>query len=126
MIVERQFSNLSPTFATLDIHIDHLDDQTSWLNLGQSTTKLILRPELAYNEFSSWSDYPEQFKFISVHLAVDQHITHVNRRTYDLLDMMVDVGGLVSAFYRSFVFLVLQFSEIRINTIITGSLFYLS
>lgn len=47
------------------------------------------------NEISNWSNYPESYKFFSVHFTLKQDINNIERATYDFLELMGDCGGVL-------------------------------
>ena len=47
------------------------------------------------NEFSAWTDYPRQYKFMSIHFGINMDIKHIDRTSYDFLNLMGDVGGVL-------------------------------
>ena len=51
--------------------------------------------KMQQNEFSSWTDYPFRYKFMSIHFNLDMDIYHTDRTSYDLLNMISDVGGIL-------------------------------
>ena len=85
-----------------------------------------MRPELQQNEFSSWTDFPEQYKFFGLHLELNPQIRVIQRRTYDLFDMARDLAGVFLFFNKFFRCIVTIFSTTRLNALISNRLFYLS
>jgi hypothetical protein len=47
------------------------------------------------NEFSSKNFYPEMYKFMSIDFDLSLDIQYTERTSYDLLNMMGDVGGIL-------------------------------
>ena len=44
---------------------------------------------------SSWRSYPERFKFTGFDLYLDTHLYKVSRTSYDALNFVGDIGGLM-------------------------------
>jgi hypothetical protein len=81
---------------------------------------------MKFTEFSSWVDYPDHYKFFSVHFELNQDVTHINRRTYDVLGFARDLGGVVFMGLRVFGGLAAIFAKLRLESLLTNRLFYLS
>ena len=81
--------------------------------------------EMKPNEFSSWTNYPEQYKFMSIDFQIDQDIYKIERSTYDLLDLIGDVGGMLEFFLFTFKMLALPFQVFRLYALIANRIFIL-
>jgi len=46
------------------------------------------------NEMSSWNQYPDLYKFMSIHFLLDTDINTIERETYSFLAFVGDIGGL--------------------------------
>lgn len=44
---------------------------------------------------SSWTSYPEKYKFIGFQINISDVYTIYERKTYDLLGLFGDIGGLL-------------------------------
>lgn len=75
------------------------------------------------NEFSSWVDYPERYKFFSLHIKLDPDIYKIDRATYDLLDLIGDVGGVLEFCVVLFKLICMPFALIRLRALITNRIF---
>jgi hypothetical protein len=53
-------------------------------------------------------------------------VKHVERKTYDLVSFAVDIGGAAVALFRFLAVPVAMFSRIRLDSLMTNRLFYLS
>ena len=49
--------------------------------------------ELEREHVSSWTQYPEKYKFVGLYIRLDDHMKETVRRTYDLVDLIGSVGG---------------------------------
>jgi len=77
------------------------------------------------NEMTSWVNYPEMYKFFSLHFELNQDIYKVDRVTYDSLDLIGDIGGVLG-----FLIFVLKasttpFSVFRLYALIANRIFIL-
>jgi hypothetical protein len=61
------------------------------------------------NQPSAWLDYPHFYKFVSYQIYLNQDFISYNRVTYDLLQFMSDVGGIQTALFILFYFLIGQY-----------------
>ena len=75
---------------------------------------------------SFWTNYPEQYKFYSVHFELNLDVKHTERTTYDLLDMISDIGGVIEFCYIVFNLFAVQFSKVRLKALLTSRLFQLT
>lgn len=46
---------------------------------------------------SSWTNFPEKYKFTGIDLYLDLTLYQVQRTSYDILNFLGDVGGLLQA-----------------------------
>ena len=79
-----------------------------------------------HNEYSSWVHYPEQYKFFSIHIQLNEDVKHVTRNTYDATNFARDLGGVFFVGLRVFGAAAYVFSNLRLQTLITNRLFYVS
>ena len=66
------------------------------------------------NIVSSWTDYPYNYKYMSVHFELNMDISHTDRTSYDLLNMISDVGGVLEILVILFTLLASRFARVRI------------
>ena len=83
----------------------------------------LMRPEVRPNEFSYWVNYPEKYKFFSVHFEFKRDVNHIFRRTYCLIDLASDLGGIGVIAFRLFGFIVTIFARLRLETLLINQLF---
>lgn len=50
---------------------------------------------IGQNYASSWTSYPDRYKFTGFDLYFDLNLYTVERSTYDILQLLGDVGGLL-------------------------------
>ena len=63
---------------------------------------------------------------MSIDFQLSMDIEHTDRTSYDFLNMMGDVGGVISILTITFGFLASPFAILKINAILTNRLFHLS
>jgi hypothetical protein len=51
--------------------------------------------EIKSNELTSWANYPDKYKFFSLDFYLNQDVRATDRSTYDLLDLVSDIGGIL-------------------------------
>ena len=66
------------------------------------------------NIVSSWTDYPYNYKYMSVHFELNMDILHTDRTSYDLLNMAGDVGGVIEILKIVFTLFASKFALLRI------------
>lgn len=66
------------------------------------------------------------YKFMSVHFELNMDISHTSRTTYDVINMMVDVGGVIKVLIIVFGLIASPFALLRIDAIVANRLFHLS
>ena len=125
-IINRQFNSKTPTFAYVKTSIDLLEDEASNINIGQYTETKYMQLYLGPNEASSWTNFPFQYKFMSFHFNLDLDILHTNRTSYDVLNMLGDVGGVLGILLTMFRLISSPFAMFRLKAILTSRLFNLS
>jgi len=124
-IMKRQFSMSKPAFSRNMVRVNELDDETSYINYGQEVSRQFINFNMKPNEISSEINYPEKYKFFSVHFSLDQDIYKIERSTYDLLDLIGDIGGVFEFFSFALKALCLPFQTMRLYALIANRLFLL-
>jgi hypothetical protein len=109
-----------------NVNIDEVEDSSGFVNVFGPHRSRIMRPELQFTEFSSWIYYPERYKYFSMHFQLNQDVTHIIRRTYDVTDFGRDLGGIVFVGLRVFGIFAFIFARIRLQALVTNRLYYLS
>ena len=102
------------------------EDEANFVNLGQLKEKNYMQFDWQPSGTSSWNDYPRQYKYMSIDFDLNMDIMHTDRATYDLLDMLGDVGGVMEILTTGFGLLASPFAILRIKAILTNRLFHLS
>ena len=123
--MKRQFSMSKPAFSRNMVRVNELDDETSYINYGQEVSRQFINFNMKPNEISSEINYPEKYKFFSVHFSLDQDIYKIERSTYDLLDLIGDIGGVFEFFSFALKALCLPFQTMRLYALIANRLFLL-
>jgi len=124
-IMKRQFDSAKPTFSMNIVRVNELDDETSYINYGQEVSRKYMNFNMKPNEWSSNTQYPEKYKFFSVNWQLDQDIYKIERSTYDLLDLIGDVGGVLEFFLFAFKALCLPFQTMRLYALIANRVYIL-
>ena len=124
-IKKRQFSSKMPSFAYVPVSIDEVEDEDAIMNVGQQKEYSFLRLFMESNQQSSWTNYPENYKFFSVHFHLNDNIVFTERATYDLLDYISDLGGMYEALATLFGLLTFKMANIRLKALMTNRLFHL-
>jgi hypothetical protein len=58
------------------------------------------------NQYSSWVNYPELYKFYSIHFQLSQDIQKIERHKDDLFQLASGIGGVFIVLNRVFGFIV--------------------
>ena len=74
--------------------IDSIEDESNWFNIGLYELEQFMNIKLDKNEFSSYVQYPHHYKFFSVDFLINRDIKHFDRTSYDVLNLLSDVGGI--------------------------------
>ena len=125
-LTSQQFNAQQPTFAYVQTSINSLEDETDLINIGQYTEEKYMQFKMKTNEVSTWTNYPERYKFMSLDFSLDMDIQHTDRTSYDILNMTGDVGGLIEVLLIAFTILAVPFRKITIAAIVTSKVFHLS
>ena len=103
--VQKQVDQKVPNFREYNIQKSELTDETSFVQVGQSTTKTFYgkNDSSMLSQASSWDVFPTKqnpftkYKFTSVEINLNKTLNVINRETYSLLDWLGDCGGLFDA-----------------------------
>ena len=66
------------------------------------------------------------YKFTSVEVNLEQRKQTINRETYDLLQWLGDLGGLMDALYYILLLILRPFTSFRLSGLLLSSLFRIS
>ena len=72
---------------------------------------------------SSLTRWPNFYKFVSVNIVINQDLQKVSRRSYDMLQMISEVGGLVSGLFTIIKLLFSFISQFNTKAFAMSSLF---
>jgi len=97
VMINKQFDAGKPTFIDAFLHLNELEDDTDYIRIGQEPHNTN------YTKFSkteaspsSWTDYKgNRYKFISFDLFMSSDKQTTFRETYQTLDFLGDIGGLL-------------------------------
>ena len=110
----------------MPLSIDLIDDETSYMNVGQQDEYHYMHLHLEVNEKTSWISYPEKYKFFSTHVYLNPDVRTTERSTYDLLDCVSDVGGIIEVVVAFFGIITAQYSRLKLKAVLTNRLFLLT
>jgi hypothetical protein len=78
------------------------------------------------NKPSSMKHYPDNHKFFSMAFILNPDIIQIDRTSYDLLNLLADIGGLLEILSILLRMLALPFSRIRLKALLTSKVFIFS
>ena len=110
----------------MTVNVDTIEDETSYFNLGQQDEHAYMNFKMEQNEITSWKNYPDQYKFYSVHFSLNLDVTTMERRTYDVLDMVENTGGMIEFLFIVFSFASYHFSSLRLKALITNRIYWVA
>ena len=100
---QKQLNKNMNSWIQVDIKRSILEDESEFLQYGQSLEYTFYKQDLLTTEQSSWSHYPTAdnpfglFKYMSFDIYFSQDLQKINRQTYSFLDFLGDLGGLFEA-----------------------------
>ena len=91
-----------PSYIALDLEQYRLEDETEFVQYGQSQIYDFFELKSKSPHTSTWDDdltkKPSgRYKFGSIEVDLNQDLRIINRQTYSLLDWLGDIGGLTDA-----------------------------
>ena len=101
-----------------------MEDETDKIQLGQTKTSEFYAVSFSEVWPSAHNQYPDKFKFISVHLYLGVNKLVSNRATYDILKWLGDAGGLVDALRIIGLILTSFSTQINFDNEIVKKMFY--
>ena len=110
----------------MKINIEKIEDHSSPLNMFGPKKSTIMSSKMPENHFSPWVQYPDHYKFFSVHFSLNQDVRHVIRRTYDLTEFAKDLVGVSIFGFRAFSLFTFIFARLRLNSLLTNRLFFIT
>ena len=126
---EQEVDSTTPSFINGKLKLNVLNDETSYLQYGQSNDEEFFQFELHNPKPSGWNKFPtrenpeNRYKFCSMHIVLDDSLTTYNRQTYSSLDFLGDLGGLYDALRYLFKALLIPFITFQREQAIMKSLF---
>ena len=73
-IFTQYFSHTSPSWASMIVGINRIEDESSLFNVGQQKLHEYLSLQMGTNQESSWIHYPEKYKFFSIDTQINPDI----------------------------------------------------
>jgi hypothetical protein len=104
--------------------VDGVEDEASVMNVGQQEEHSFMHLTMGHNQVSAWTDYPDHYKFYSVHFHLNDDIIFTERATYDLLDLISDIGGTYEFLGTLFGLFTYQFANMRLSALMTNRLYH--
>ena len=101
VLYEAQIDSGTPTWAKYRIQTHHLEDESGYIQLGQVREHTYYKTtweDLSVGP-SSWTQYPDRYKFLSLEFTFGKDYVQTRRSAYSLLDWLGDVGGLTDALF---------------------------
>jgi len=96
------------------LNLDEIEDETDFVQFGQSENFSYFSLKFQEGSVSSWTSYPDHYKFVSVDIELNLHSMQTNRVTYSVLDLFGDSGGLLEILTAFFTVVALPFSKMRL------------
>jgi hypothetical protein len=72
-----QFVGDDPSFANSFFFVDFVSDETDYFNVGQYSERSFAYTEMKPQQRSSWREYPNYYKFFSMHFKVSPDINYI-------------------------------------------------
>ena len=97
-----QFNQRDPNWVKLNALVNQFNDESDLFQYGQEESIETIQINVDFPQKSAWSTHPSidpkgRYKFSSMDLYLDPRVLNINRSTYDILDCLGDVGGLMDA-----------------------------
>jgi len=89
-----------------------------WEEYQHNYTKLEIGPI----EPSAWTTWPTKYKFISIAILVKSDYLVIERKTYDILNLISDLGGLFGILTTFGSFLVQWYSKFNLENFMLSKL----
>ena len=100
-----------------------VEDETHFMQLGQTTTAEYWSIEYKSLRPSSSNLWPNKYKFIGIEIIFNPDLMLVDRQTYDTLTFLADVGGLDFSLYIFGFLLMNSYSQFNAYTHLISLLF---
>lgn len=121
--------NNSPSWISLLLDRNILEDESVLVQYGQETETEFLTIEMKETQPSSWIYFPTEenpsllYKFLSVEINLSPDLMLWERQTYSLLDFLGDLGGLYDALFLIVKVFVSPLSIFALNSTLLANFF---
>ena len=110
--------------------MERLEDETDYLQYGQSSESEFYGYTLSESLPSSWIVFPTaenpstRYKFLSIEYNMSLDVQNWNRQTYSLLDWLGDLGGLLDVLLHMGRIMVFPISSFTLKKLLMSSFFH--
>jgi len=107
------------------MHKDYFLDLAGWIiNFDNFEIKYYGSLLFDNKKFpSSWTSYPEKYKFISIDIFANNERTYIKRKTYTLFDLFGDVGGVLATLIIVISWIMRSFASFNLNVFMSNRLY---
>ena len=124
IVTSMQYMYSIPTWINSELKIGKALDQVNLFNFGQTQETNFYSYSLINGlGQSSLTRWPHFYKFVSVNIVINPDLQKVSRRSYDMLQMISEVGGLVSGLFTIIRMLFSFLSQFNTKVFAMSSLF---
>lgn len=124
VVLERQFDGASPNYISTLLNENLLIEDVDYLQVGQPEREFHFYDwSMGMPEPSVWQQYPHNYKFTGFDVQFNQDLTQIERKTYDFLEFLGDLGGLLDALYGIGLLVVSPFVDFETSNQIMSQLF---
>ena len=124
-----QVDPTKPSFLRMFLDTNMLEDESSYMQYGQSIETEYFTWAVGQIQPSSWIYFPTEknpstlFKYVSVEVNMSLHLMLWERQTYSLLDWLGHLGGLYDALFHLAKVLISPISVFAVNSTLLSNLF---
>ena len=122
-VKNQQFSLAEPKFMSSNIHLNEVEDEIDYFQVGQTDEDSFFDMTIQVPEPSSWNLWPERYKFIGLEVYFHYDKLLISRSTYGILECLGDIGGLAECVYYIGYFLLLPFTEFKLGSKLLSNIF---
>lgn len=124
-----QVDEKSPNWINTLVQRNMLYDETQLLQFGYASESPFYSYTSKFPQPSAWNKFPtaespkERYKFTSVEVNFSLDTQHINRQTYNILDWLGDMGGLLDSLYMITAVIIYPISQFALKTKLLSQLF---
>ena len=97
VLVNQQIDVSKPNWFGGKLRRDQLEDEADYIKLGSSDPVDYLSFIVNKPQISAWTTFPKKYKYTSFEVTLSFDTVITNRETYDFLEYLGDLGGLLEA-----------------------------